>query len=189
MALGLTEEHLELAEAVRGWAQRNCPPELVRAAADGADGGSARYLESLAPGLAEQGLLGLHLPEEDGGQGYGLPELAVALEELGRALVPGAFLPTVLASAVLASGAGRDARQAGGRPGRRLQARRGVAGRRPGRPARRGRRAGHQRRVRPGARRPVADLVIVAVATGRGRGVGSGGRRRAWRSPPWTASI
>ncbi len=101
MALGLTEEHLQLAETVRGWAQRNCPPEAVRAAADGPDSGSARYLESLAPGLAEQGLLGLHVPDEDGGQGYGLPELAVALEELGRALVPGAFLPTVFASAAL----------------------------------------------------------------------------------------
>jgi 3-oxochol-4-en-24-oyl-CoA dehydrogenase len=101
MALGLTEEHLQLAEAVRGWAQRNCPPEVARAAADGPDSGSARYLESLAPGLAEQGLLGLHVPDEDGGQGYGLPELAVALEELGRALVPGAFLPTVFASAAL----------------------------------------------------------------------------------------
>jgi 3-oxochol-4-en-24-oyl-CoA dehydrogenase len=101
MALGLTEEHLQLAETVRGWAQRNCPPDVVRAAADGPDSGSARYLESLAPGLAEQGLLGLHVPDEDGGQGYGLPELAVALEELGRALVPGAFLPTVFASAAL----------------------------------------------------------------------------------------
>src|SRR5260221_7827610 len=101
MALGLTEEHLQLAETVRGWAQRNCPPEAVRAAADGPDSGSARYLESLAPGLAEQGLLGLHVPDEDGGQGYGLPELAVAPEELGRALVPGAFLPTVFASAAL----------------------------------------------------------------------------------------
>ena len=96
MALGLTEEHLQLAETVRGWAQRHCPPETVRAAADGPDSGSAHYLESLAPGLAEQGLLGLHVPEEDGGQGFGLPELTVALEELGRALVPGAFLPTVL---------------------------------------------------------------------------------------------
>src|SRR5215469_11732413 len=101
MALGLTEEHLQLAETVRGWAQRNCPPDVVRAAADGPDSGSARYLETLAPGLAEQGLLGLHVPDEDGGQGYGLPELAVALEELGRALVPGAFLPTVFASAAM----------------------------------------------------------------------------------------
>jgi alkylation response protein AidB-like acyl-CoA dehydrogenase len=101
MGLGLTEEHVQLAEAVRGWAQRNCPPDVVRAAADGPDSGSARYLDSLAPGLAEQGLLGLHVPDEDGGQGYGLPELAVALEELGRALVPGAYLPTVFASAAL----------------------------------------------------------------------------------------
>ncbi len=106
MTLGLTEEHLDLAAAVRGWAQRNSPAEVVRAAADGPDGGSARYLASLRPGLAEQGLLGLHLPEEHGGQGYGLPELAVALEELGRALVPGGYLPTVLAGAVLAAAGG-----------------------------------------------------------------------------------
>ena len=103
MALGLTEEHLELAEAIRGWAQRNSPPEVVRAAADGSDRGAAHYQESLAPSLGEQGVLSLHVPDEDGGQGYGLPELAVALEELGRALVPGAFLPTVLASAALVS--------------------------------------------------------------------------------------
>jgi len=95
MTLGLTEEHLQLAEAVRGWAQRHCPADVVRAAAEAPDSGSALYLESLAPGLAEQGVLGLHLPDEDGGQGYGLPELAVAAQELGRALVPGAFLPTV----------------------------------------------------------------------------------------------
>jgi alkylation response protein AidB-like acyl-CoA dehydrogenase len=105
MALGLTEEHLELAAAVRGWAQRNCPAEAIRAAADGPDSGSQRYRESFGPALAGQGVLGLHLPEEYGGQGFGLPELAVALEELGRALVPGAYLPTVLASAALASAA------------------------------------------------------------------------------------
>jgi alkylation response protein AidB-like acyl-CoA dehydrogenase len=105
MALGLTEEHLELAAAIRGWAQRNCPAEVIRAAADDAGSGSARYRESFGPALAEQGVLGLHVPEDRGGQGYGLPELAVALEELGRALVPGACLPTVLASAVLADAA------------------------------------------------------------------------------------
>ena len=35
-----------------------------------------------------------------------MPELAVATEELGRALVPGAFVPTVLAAAVLAEAGG-----------------------------------------------------------------------------------
>jgi alkylation response protein AidB-like acyl-CoA dehydrogenase len=101
MTLGLTEEHRDLAAAIRGWAQRNCPADVVRAAADGQDSGAGRCRESLGPGLADQGVLGLHLPECHGGQGYGLPELVVAIEELGRALVPGGCLPTVFASAAL----------------------------------------------------------------------------------------
>ena len=108
MALALTEEHLALAESVRGWAGRAAPAEALRAAVADADGGAALYTGTLRPALAGQGLLGLHLPESLGGQGYGLPELAIAVEELGRALVPGAFLPTVLASAIL-DGAGADA--------------------------------------------------------------------------------
>jgi alkylation response protein AidB-like acyl-CoA dehydrogenase len=126
MALGLTSEHLELAAAVRGWAQRHSPAEAVRAAADGADGGAELYHGVFAPGLAEQGLFGLHLPEADGGQGYGLPELAVAVEELGRALLPGAFLPTVLASAVLAESA--QAAQAESAQAESAQAEVGQAG-------------------------------------------------------------
>jgi alkylation response protein AidB-like acyl-CoA dehydrogenase len=74
----------------------------VRAAVEADDSGAQHYRASLAPSLAGQGLLGLHLPEEAGGQGFGLPELAVALEETGRAMLPGAYLATVLASAVLA---------------------------------------------------------------------------------------
>ena len=119
MALGVSEEHLELAASVRGWAERHCGPDVVRAAglsgADPAGAGCADgagpdgYTGALRPGLAGQGLLGLHVPEEYGGQGYGLSELAVALEELGRALVPGGFLPTVLASALLVR-AGNPAR-------------------------------------------------------------------------------
>ncbi len=100
MTLGLTEEHAQLASSVRAWAQRHSPPSVVRAAADG---DIARYQDALRPGLAEQGLPGLHVPEPDGGQGFGLAELAVAVEQLGRALVPGGFVPTVLASAVLVS--------------------------------------------------------------------------------------
>ena len=100
MTLAVSDEHRQLAEAVRNWAGRHCQPSVVRSVVDGT-GGPARYREQLAPALAAQGLLGLHLPEQAGGQGYGLPELAVAAEELGRALLPGPFLPTVLASAVL----------------------------------------------------------------------------------------
>ena len=106
MALALTDEHVQLADAVTGWAERHSPPGTAR---DATDGAGLVYREKLAPSLASQGLLGLHLPETAGGQGYGIPELAVAVEELGRALVPGAFLPTVLASAVLAASAAADA--------------------------------------------------------------------------------
>jgi alkylation response protein AidB-like acyl-CoA dehydrogenase len=101
MALALTEEHLALAESVRGWAEHTAPPALIRPVLEAGDHGAALYRDTLRPALAAQGLLGLHLPEALGGQGFGLPELAVATEELGRALFPGWFLPTVLASAVL----------------------------------------------------------------------------------------
>jgi alkylation response protein AidB-like acyl-CoA dehydrogenase len=103
MALALTDDHAQLADSVRSWSKRTSPPSAARAAADGDDGGSALYRDTIRPGLAEAGVLGLHVPEADGGQGAGLTELAVAVEELGRALVPGAFVPTVLASAVLVS--------------------------------------------------------------------------------------
>jgi alkylation response protein AidB-like acyl-CoA dehydrogenase len=103
MALALTEEHAQLAEAVRSWAARTCPPSAVRAAADGDDSGAAFYRDTIRPGLAELGVLGLHLPEADEGQGAGLTELAIAAEELGHALVPGDFVPTALAAAVLIS--------------------------------------------------------------------------------------
>ena len=113
MALALTEEHLALADSVRGWAAHNAPPAAIRAGLEAEDRGAAHYRDTLRPGLAAQGLLGLHLPEALGGQGYGLPELAVAAEELGRALFPGAFLPTALASAVLYAAVTAAAEEAG----------------------------------------------------------------------------
>jgi len=84
---------------VRGWAGRHVTREVVRHAAEA----DAEQLPSCWEKFAGQGLLGLHLPEPHGA-GYGLLELAVVLEELGRALLPGPFLPTVLASAVLSRG-------------------------------------------------------------------------------------
>src|SRR5256885_6980733 len=95
MGIGLTEEHQELASSVRGLAERHISREIVR----GAIGSPQR------PGFWEhlRDLLGLHLPERYGGQGFSLLEQAVAVEELGRALAPGPYVPTVMASAVLAA--------------------------------------------------------------------------------------
>jgi alkylation response protein AidB-like acyl-CoA dehydrogenase len=97
MTLGLSDDHVALHETARRWVGQHCPPSVPRALLDGAP-------ETLPPfwdDLAALGWLGLHLPEDVGGSGYGLPELAVVLEELGRACAPGPFLPTVLASAAI----------------------------------------------------------------------------------------
>jgi alkylation response protein AidB-like acyl-CoA dehydrogenase len=94
MGIGLTTDHRDLAAAVRRFAER-------RVSARTAD--HREFWDD----LAAQGLLGLHLPEEHGGQGFGSPELAVALEVLGERCAPGPYLPTVIASAVIA-GAGTE---------------------------------------------------------------------------------
>ncbi|BBZ59280.1 acyl-CoA dehydrogenase FadE22 [Mycolicibacterium monacense] len=52
--------------------------------------------------IVSTGWLGLHVDEQFGGQGYGLPELTIVAEQLGRAAIGGPFLPTVAASAVIA---------------------------------------------------------------------------------------
>lgn len=97
MTIGLTEEHRDLRDSVRAFAARHSGARTVRTAVDA----PREERPPFWPALAEQGLLGLHLPEDVGGVGYGLVELAVVTEELGRGLLPGPFLPTVLASAVL----------------------------------------------------------------------------------------
>ncbi|MGW1865179.1 acyl-CoA dehydrogenase [Streptomyces mauvecolor] len=97
MGIAITQEQRELAEAVRGWLARAVPVEEVRKLLDAPEAAGARPL--FWDGLAEQGLLGIHLGDEFGGGG--LPELAVVLEEAGRGLLPGPYLPGVLAAELL----------------------------------------------------------------------------------------
>lgn len=103
--IGITPEQGELAAAVRGWAARAVPPEEVRKLLDAGPGRRGR--PAYWDGLAAMGLLGLHLPEEYGGGGGELLDLAVALEETGRAALPGPYLPSVLASELLRRGGAR----------------------------------------------------------------------------------
>lgn len=75
------EEQLRFQESVRGMLARACPPERLRelAATD-----SGRSTE-LWGGLAEIGLLGLLVPEAQGGLGLSEVDAVLALEETGRA--------------------------------------------------------------------------------------------------------
>ncbi|HEV3450679.1 MAG TPA: acyl-CoA dehydrogenase [Acidimicrobiia bacterium] len=100
MPIGVSEDHLALHAAVAGWCERHCPPAVPRALLDA----ERQSLPPFWSELSAQGWLGLHLPEEHGGSGYGLPELVVVLEELGRVVAPGPTLPTVLAAALVQRG-------------------------------------------------------------------------------------
>jgi alkylation response protein AidB-like acyl-CoA dehydrogenase len=97
VSLGLTDEHLALHDTARRWTTNHCPASVPRALLDAA----AETIPPFWDQLAGLGWLGLHLPEDVGGSGYGLAELSVVLEELGRVCAPGPFLPTVLASAAI----------------------------------------------------------------------------------------
>src|SRR4029453_13023897 len=97
MAIAISDAHRELASAAASFLEHNKARAAARALLDAPD-------ESLPPfwtELSELGWLGLHVDEQYGGSGYGLAELAVVLEELGRVVAPGPFLPTVVVSSLL----------------------------------------------------------------------------------------
>ena len=98
MAIGIRDEHEELRLSLRRWVESRCPPAVTRAALDA----DADSLPPFWADLGAQGTLGIHLPEEFGGQGAGMVELAVVAEELGRAAAPGPWATTAVVGAVVA---------------------------------------------------------------------------------------
>jgi alkylation response protein AidB-like acyl-CoA dehydrogenase len=73
--------------------------------APGHDGTAATapqgYDASVWSAMADQGWLALEVPEDEGGLGLGLVEVAVLCEEIGRRLVAAPFLPSVVALGAL----------------------------------------------------------------------------------------
>jgi alkylation response protein AidB-like acyl-CoA dehydrogenase len=104
MDISLSEEQELLQGSARDFLQQECPIRLVRAMEDDEQG----YDLSLWKQMADLGWLGLVLPEEHGGAGGTMMDLAVLLEEFGRALVPGPFIPTVVQTGLPLVWAGSD---------------------------------------------------------------------------------
>jgi 3-oxochol-4-en-24-oyl-CoA dehydrogenase len=98
MGIALTDDHRELAEVGRAFLTSQKARWAARSLLDTPDEARPGFWQN----MAELGWLGLHVDEKYGGSGYGLPELVVVIEELGRAVAPGPFVPTVIASAVIA---------------------------------------------------------------------------------------
>ncbi|MEV0084755.1 acyl-CoA dehydrogenase family protein [Saccharopolyspora sp. NPDC050642] len=93
-----SDEQEELQRTVRRFLQNTCPTTEVRRIMETDLGHDPAVWARMAD---ELGLQGLMIPEEYGGVGLGAVELALVMEEMGRALLPAPFL----ASSVLAAGA------------------------------------------------------------------------------------
>ncbi len=98
MPIAITDEHQELGATVRGVLTAHGSLAANRALLEADSEARPSYWQE----MADLGWLGIHLPEEHGGAGAGLSELVVVLDELGRQVAPGPYLPTVLASGVIA---------------------------------------------------------------------------------------
>jgi len=97
MGIGLSDDHVELATTVRRWVTARDLTRVARLALDAPDGELPPFWSE----LGDLGWLGLAVAEDHGGQGYGLPELVVVLEELGRVCASGPILSTVVAATAI----------------------------------------------------------------------------------------
>jgi alkylation response protein AidB-like acyl-CoA dehydrogenase len=101
MDLGLSEEQELLKNSARDFLEKECPETYVRQMEEDDKG----YSPEIWRKMAEQGWQGIIIPEQYGGAGFGFLDLIVLLEEFGRALVPGPFIPTQVATtAILEAG-------------------------------------------------------------------------------------
>jgi alkylation response protein AidB-like acyl-CoA dehydrogenase len=82
------EQQLEFRSQLRGFLERECTAADVRAAFDAACSGSRPQGRKRWEQLAAMGVVGLAVPESEGGLGLGAVDLVGLLEEAGRAGLP-----------------------------------------------------------------------------------------------------
>ena len=114
MALVLTEDQELLAQTARDFVRTNSPVSRLRALRDGQEMG---FSPDIWQEMAQLGWAGILIPEEYGGAGMGLADLAVVLEATGRNLAPEPFLSTVLLGGQLLARAGSSEQKQAWLPG------------------------------------------------------------------------
>jgi alkylation response protein AidB-like acyl-CoA dehydrogenase len=104
MDFDLNEEQEMLKTTARDFLSKECPKSLVREMVKDDRG----YPPDLWHKMAELGWLGLIFPEKYGGLGGSFLDLAVLLEEMGRACLPGPFFSTVILGGLFILNAGTE---------------------------------------------------------------------------------
>jgi alkylation response protein AidB-like acyl-CoA dehydrogenase len=107
MDFDLTKAQKLLQDSARTLLARECPHEKVRQLMET----ETAFDDQLWRTLADQGWTGLMIPEQYGGLGLSLVDLAAVVEEMGRACLPGPFISTLWASALIEA-AGTDEQKA-----------------------------------------------------------------------------
>jgi alkylation response protein AidB-like acyl-CoA dehydrogenase len=99
---GLSDEQRQLKETAREFLRNECPTTLARQAMAAEDG----MPHELYREIAKLGWNGLIVPEQFGGAGLSMLDMAVLLEECGYAAMPGPFLfsSAIAASAIVRGG-------------------------------------------------------------------------------------
>ena len=92
MEFAFSEDQLAFRDAVRDLLAGTCPPEAVRTAWDADDPWDGDRWEA----LVEMGVVGLTVPESDGGLGLTEVDLVLLLEEAGRAALPEPLMESAL---------------------------------------------------------------------------------------------
>lgn len=106
MDFSLEEDLASVRDLAREILTDKATPDRLR----GVETGEARFDESLWRSLADAGLLGIALPEEDDGAGLGLGGLCVLLEEQGRVVAPVPVWPHAIAALAVAAHGSADQR-------------------------------------------------------------------------------
>ncbi len=96
MGRTITDEQFAARELVRDWAAGSGATAAVR----DIEQGEPKAWQPVFAGLAELGLFGVAVPEEHGGAGGSIDDLAAMVEEAAKALVPGPVASTALATLV-----------------------------------------------------------------------------------------
>src|SRR6266849_6061929 len=102
MDFDFTQEQVMLRNLTREFLSRESTPRAVRTLMDEPSG----FSDATWQQMSEMGLPGLAIDPGYGGQGLGMVELALVLDEMGRAAYPGPFFATTVlaANAIAASG-------------------------------------------------------------------------------------
>ncbi len=99
MPIAVSPEHNDLADSVRSLVARVAPSDVLHEALETPISNPPPYWKA----AAEQGLQGVHLSENVGGQGFGILELTIVIAEFGYGAVPGPFVPSAIASALISA--------------------------------------------------------------------------------------